>query len=435
MKIRLKMSNSHERVLKISNSLAEIIDKNRVILHFGLWKRELAVRVDSALPKDTISIQKKLLDSFSMPDHLLYELKVEGINLNIGPIIGFVPVVRKELLHERNLERYKEYMKNYSDINGLVYMFAANSVNFENQTIDGFYYDPIDDMWKEGVFPFPNAIYRKTGFSQSILDGLTTTLGDRIFNSYFFDKWELWNCLSTTPHISKYLPYTEKLQTIDQVDKMLEKYGSVYLKQRAGQKAKGIVKLHKSEEGYHFVYRLRGEKIINNNNEAEKFIKELNIKKNYVVQQAIAVKQYDERNFDFRVILQKDNTKEWKCPGIIGRFGKKGSIATNFLLDGFSLNGIESLKKAFNLNKRKAFVKEQEIIRVCKEACDLLNEKMGQYGDLGIDVMIDENLKVWILEINKLHDHKFPLYGLDDTQMYYKVISNPILFAKRLGGF
>ncbi|UTW69328.1 hypothetical protein KHA80_21040 [Anaerobacillus sp. HL2] len=44
----------------------------------------------------------------------------------------------------------------------------------------------------------------------------------------------------------------------------------------------------------------------------------------------------------------------------------------------------------------------------------------GNYGDLGVDVIVDINQKVWILEVNKLHDHKYPLYALEDEQMYLK---------------
>ncbi len=407
----------------------------RVILHFGIWKMELEVQVDQELVKDTLVLPKKIFGELTIPDELTYEIKLDGRNIFLGPVIAFVPVLGVERLNEETLVRYKDYMQGYSQINGLVYICAAKKIDFDRKSIEGYYYSPENGEWKKGIFPFPHSLYRKTGYSQSINDGLTSVLGDKVFNTYFFNKWELWDVLSTFPELRSYLPETASLSNANQIYEMIEEFGMVYLKQAAGQKAQGIIRVHKSEQGYHFVYRLKGEKILQDREEIEGFIKELNRKQDYLIQQAIPVKQHESRNFDFRVILQKDGSGEWVCPGIIGRFGKKGSIATNFLLDGFSLSGLESLKVAFKLSEREAFAKEQEIIRVCKEACSKLNVTIGHYADLGIDVMVDENMKIWILEINKLHDHKFPLYGLNDPQMYYKVVSNPFLYAKFLGGF
>ncbi|MDF2606407.1 MAG: hypothetical protein K0S34_597 [Bacillales bacterium] len=435
MKINFK--NSSVEKIYIPEGFPHFTDgiPTNIIVHFGLWKKELTVEIDPLLPLDTLCISDRSFGSFDTPSDINFEVKFQDRNFYIGPVIGFVPVASDNRLTDDNLDLFKKYMKCYPQINGLVILFAANGIDFDTKTVEGFYYSLNEDKWKKGKFPFPSVVYRKTGFGKKTFDGIVDLLGNNMFNTYFFNKWELWNYVSPYDYLRDYLPETARLTSIDILDEMINKYKSVYLKQINGYKAKGIIKAYKSELGYHFVYRLKGEKIIKEKKDVEEFINEINKEKNYLIQQSIDIKLFEERPFDFRVILQKGKLGSWDCPGIIGRFGKKGSISTNFLLDGFSRNCIDSLKLVFGFSEKEAFQKEQEIIRVCKNICDKLNETVGHYADLGIDVMIDCNQKIWILEVNKLHDHKFPLYGLNDSQMYYKVLSNPIYYAKFLSGF
>jgi hypothetical protein len=66
------------------------------------------------------------------------------------------------------------------------------------------------------------------------------------------------------------------------------------------------------------------------------------------------------------------------------------------------------LKAVFNYNEREAFAKEQEMIQACIQVCETLDRCGGNYGDLGIDVIVDIDQHLWILEANKLQDHKYP---------------------------
>jgi hypothetical protein len=409
----------------------------KILLNIGLWRKEVNIEVSEDLSADIIGVSPQLFSNFTIPENLTFEVRIKDRNLIIGPLIAFMPVSRTESLTPERLHKYKDYLIHYEDIKGLVFICGTDGMDLNTKTIKGFYYDPNeeDGLWKEGVFPYPGAFYRKTGYSKRIHEELVSVLGDSVFNTYFFNKWELWEWLSPYPQARQYLPHTTKLVSIDSLDNMLERYKEVYLKKIDSHKAKGILKVSRSEKGYHFIYRLKGEEVISDRKQAAVFLKEINSEHDYLIQQALPIKKHENRPFDFRVILQKNGQKKWGCSGIIARFGKKESIATNFLLDGYALSGYEALQKVFKLNKRDAFLIEQEIIKACRDCSELLNRVGGHYGDLGIDVIVDENLKIWILEINKLHDHKFPLYALEDKQMYYKVVSTPLFYAKALTGF
>jgi hypothetical protein len=132
--------------------------------------------------------------------------------------------------------------------------------------------------------------------------------------------------------------------------------------------------------------------------------------------------------------MQKNRNNEWGCTGIFGKFGKKGSIITNFTNSGFLLPGEESFRLAFEMNEEQTQKKIDELTQLAHLICRTFDQ-YGLYGDVGIDLMVDLDGKVWVLEVNTLDTyHRFPLH-LRDTELYKKVVKNPLEYAKFLAGF
>lgn len=406
-------------------------------MHVGCWKMDVSVKYIDNWTIDVIGLSKKLSNDFILPDSIPYKMRFEGRNIYVGPVIGLLFVTKHKTLTPKFLSAYKCYLLNYNEIKGLVFIGSSEGINIENQTIKGYFYEPnSDEPWVEGIFPYPDSLYRRVGIPDKKYESLVRHLGNKIFNTYFFNKWELWECISPYAEIKTHLPHTEKLTDTDVLIKMLEHYDNVYLKKISGEKSMGIYRVEKSNNGYEFIDRLRKHSMLANTEEVSKFLKKI-IKKNgnYIVQQAIKGKLIENRSFDMRVVLQKDENKEWSCTSMIARFGGKGSITSNIGLSGLAKRGKEALKEIFDLTEEAAITKEKDIVNICCKVCETLNKSIGHYGDLGIDVIIDESQKVWILEINKLHYHPYPLYALNDRQMYFDTASKPIRYANALAAF
>lgn len=420
----------------------ELIGQNnliykKILLHIGCWQRELSVKYMETLPADVIGLSRILSKNFMLPETLDYKVRFENRNIYLGPVIGMLFVTNHKTLTPEFLSAYKCYLLHYNEVKGLAFIGSFEGINADNQTMKGYFYQPDSDpCFVYGVFPYPDALYRRVNIYGKKFDSLTMSMGERIFNTYFFNKWEMWECLSPYNEINQHLPYTVKLTDINDLVKMLNQYDSVYLKKIFGQKSMGIYKVIKLENGYQFIDRLKRQYIFTSTQEVSEFLKEMT-KKNggYIIQQAINAKSFENRSFDMRVILQKDENKDWTLSGMIARFGGIGNISSNIGLKGIAMGGIEALKKVFNMTEEEAVGKEKEIAGVCSEACDILNKSIGHYADLGIDVVIDENQKIWILEINKLHYHLYPVYALKDRQMYYDIASKPLKYAGALAGF
>jgi hypothetical protein len=423
----------------LSNELARNnnIIYSKVLLHIGYLKKEVSVRYVDNWPADKIGLPRNLSRDFVLPDTLPYKIRFEKRNIYIGPVIGMLFAAQQKTLMPEYLKAHNCYLLSYSETGGLVFIGSSEGINAENQTIKGFYYNPDStEKWVEGVFPYPAALYRRVEIPDKKYDDLVKNIGDSIFNTYYFDKWGLWQCLSPYEEINQHLPHTEKLTTVDTLMKMLEQYHTVYLKRISSEQSKGIYRVMKIENGYQFIDKEKNEFILGTTEEVSKFLNKIKrIYGTYLIQAAIKVKNFENRSFDIRVILQKDESKQWTCTGMIARFGGEGSVASIIRLGGLAMQGKEALKQVFNMTEDEVFVKEREIINICTKACELLDKSIGNYGDLGLDVIIDENQKIWILEINKNHYHYFPVYALKDRKMYYDITSKPLKYANTLSGF
>ena len=57
----------------------------------------------------------------------------------------------------------------------------------------------------------------------------------------------------------------------------------------------------------------------------------------------------------------------------------------------------------------------------------------GNYGDLGIDVIVDQNRQIWLLEINKFHEHDIGLYVDSATGLYERIVITPLRICESTG--
>lgn len=418
-----------------------------VTVHIGSWERDAVVAVDGRWPEDAVGIARNWALPFTLPEAVRYDVRLRGNRLYIGPVIALIAFREEEEATPEALAAYANYGPNDGGVRGFVYICADRGVRIESRTIEGYYCDSAAGagkaVWKSGTFPYPSAVFRRAMLRADVYDHLRDATGNRLFNSDYadahFDKREQWRRLALDAGLREHLPHTRPLDSLKTLHDMLDRYGAVYLKPAASNKANGIVKAVKAGSGCDFLYpdRTRAENAVRirragTPREVGRIVRRLQSKRAYIVQQAIAMKRYEDRGIDFRVIVQKNARRQWQCNGWIARFGKKGSVITNFTKSGYALPGRRALQTAFLFDERQALRKEQEIMELCIRACEQFERGGGHYGDLGLDVMLDEHGKPWILEINTNHFHDFPLFALQDVSMYRTVCAAPIEYAASL---
>jgi hypothetical protein len=428
MKIKWLKGKKTGTILLPSGILFDKSVPKKVTLYFGALRKEMRIQWDRKLPANTIGLSPGLFSTFQIPTGLPYEVVIKGTEINIGPVIA---IMLPKMISPKWLSYHLRY---YSRIKGLIYVFTVKDIDTKTHTIRGYYYDPgprnRHARWTIKRLPYPSAIYRRV-FCRDIPQDLLKRVSGKVFNSRTFNKWELWEWLSQDPSLREHLPYTAKLTKIKDLDIILDTFGSVYLKRIESQQATGMFMVWKSEQGYHFVDRDRNETFISTP-EAFEFIENLRCQ-DYIIQQAVPMRS-EGRLVDFRVIMQKDRSQQWTCSGILARFGAKDSISTNFREAGQLKLGKAALEQVFQLTEQEAVDIEQKMKEICLQACSKIDQ-FGLFGDVGFDVVVDPNRKIWILEINKCHDLQMPIYVPGNYPMFRQVMTKPIEFAKSLAGF
>ncbi|WP_342432065.1 YheC/YheD family protein [Neobacillus sp. FSL H8-0543] len=418
-------SNTLSIPIALAASLG-IESKKTITLSFGKRRLPIAITCLQSINKNNILVSEDVITKLLIDTKVKYELLFSNNELIIGPVIGLL-LGKSEKRLEKYLNNYLIYTMLYEQINGVLFVFCEEQIDFTNEIITGYLYDPsLPDNWRKCEFPFPGAIFRRVELSQKTLNGLKEKMGEGFFNSQYFDKWQFWNWLSPFDELKEHLAETTNKVTLANVEKFLEKYNGVYLKLKDGSRGKGIYYIEKVESQYVIMKNYQDEITELSKDQMIKFLSKHSI---YLLQQPIRLHTFEDRKVDYRVILQKNETGHWQCTGIIARFGNTNAISSNFKANGFALEGTSALKTQFGYDELTAFKKYQEIIRICTDMACKVDEIAGSYGDLGIDVGIDEDDKIWVIEMNKRPDHDFPLI-IKDRKMYYLVKSNPVLYAK-----
>ncbi|KGA96063.1 hypothetical protein AJ85_12170 [Alkalihalobacillus alcalophilus ATCC 27647 = CGMCC 1.3604] len=414
------------------------IREKRIFVHFGAWTKELNIKKEEALEENTIELSMQNSAHLESLTKLPFEVKVEKKNLYIGPVVAFIAFKSFESIKKSKLTQYKKRFNHEKLANGLFYICALDSFEPITQTVKGYYYDSEaieeNEQWKLGIFPYPAAIFRRKKLSEQLYDHLHTYVGDTIFNTYHFNKWEFWSWLTVNEQIKQYLPYTERLtDPLTQVKRMLTEYDSVYIKPIQGSLGKKIemVKMHMG--CFQFINAKKTMTQIENEAELKRYLRKFNNQK-FIIQQGVPL-IYEERKVDFRAYMQKDEHKRWSCSGIIAKFSKKEQIVTNIQQSDKRMLGNEAMALLFHLGEKETEQLVEKVEEVCSFICEQLDRcQSGHYGDLALDFIIDQKLNIWILELNKSYGYVL-LQQEGFEEIYEKVMTTPFLYAKSIAGF
>jgi hypothetical protein len=402
----------------------------------GLKKESVEVVFDDELRDGEVMISADISESLAIPTEVNYQIAYDEGSVKIGPVIGLLMSKSHYGLKRGRLSKLLNYCRIYTEIGGLIIAFSVDNIDFEKKVVKGYYYNPIKNdhqvPWKEGIFPLPDSIFQRTSIPDGIRRRLQRETNNRMFNSNYFNKLDFWNILSQDEAFLECIPDTRSFRSIDDLDYMLEKYNAVYLKPAHGTLSRGLYRVTKNDYIYSFQGKI-GTEVTQTFSveETEDYLNSIVGRNIYIVQQAIRPLMINGRHLDFRVIMQKDHTLSWGCTGIVGFVGGQGDICTNW---GYTANFEDTLKRHFDFTQKDIFRKKQEVVKACENVCRALESTGENYGDLGFDVVIDENLKVWVLEANKRHYHSVPLW-IDDKQTFYKIKTNIIKYATALAGF
>ncbi|MBS4192701.1 YheC/YheD family protein [Bacillus sp. FJAT-49705] len=245
-------------------------------------------------------------------------------------------------------------------------------------------------------------------------------------------KWVLKNILEEHDQFRQYIPETRLFNSHDLAE-MLEMYKMVYIKPDNWSWGRGVMKVEKiiTKRGkckFRYQSKKKSFTFLSYTelfDAIERSINKKMKKRNnhtYIIQRGIHLLKYNEAIFDFRLMVQLSPKNKYESTGILGRLADPKYIVTNFHSKG-TVYPVEFLLKP-HMKKKDIKELKKKLYTLGEEIALLFNRKA-----IGLDIGIDENMDIWIIEIN-LKPDPFVFKEIDDEKMINKIMQYRFYWKK-----
>ncbi|MGZ4135522.1 MAG: YheC/YheD family protein [Tumebacillaceae bacterium] len=232
-------------------------------------------------------------------------------------------------------------------------------------------------------------------------------------------KWGCWRFFHQVPAIRPYLPQTTTLSLLS-LKNYLAKYQAVYVKPSAGWGGRGITKVWRTQTGYSFVQE-RGSAV--HCATVEEVYRRLKASARpgitYIVQRGIALAEINGRPYDIRLMMMRVHGK-WEYVGMLVKVAGPNSVITNIARGkGYVVDVDTALKRSLGLGNAQIARLKQEMVALGYATCERFND-WKRYSQIGLDLAVDKNGKLWMIEENTGPAHSL-FAKLKDKSIYNRI--------------
>ncbi|NBI28268.1 YheC/YheD family endospore coat-associated protein [Chengkuizengella marina] len=413
--IQNKTSLFHDQYLiLLSESLmkkGKIPANQPINLKFG--SKNLYVKVLPSKRTNALIINEHLARQLGLHHKSKLRIQYSSSTLTIGPFIGVLLSHRTKQSHSKPFGSNTIFCQELSDASKLqgafVCFFTPKDIHVDSNKIDGWTYY---GGWSKRILPIPNTIYNRLSTRkqenkssvQHFMKEVKSKYHTQIFNEKFLDKTEVYDALSKSKNLQKYLPESYLLKNYSMLKMMCSKYTTVFLKPSQGSLGRGIIRITRQSNGAylcHFasVNGSHSEKFSNLKKVYAKISGKLKSKK-YQIQQGISLIKVNHRPIDFRALVQKNINGEWEITSIVGRIASNNHFVSN-LARGGTLSSVKEALLKSNLPKHEVRNTIHRLNHSALKIVEGLEEQIpNHFAELGVDLSIDVHGKVWMIEVN-----------------------------------
>jgi hypothetical protein len=293
-----------------------------------------------------------------------------------------------------------------------MFFFTISDIDYTSLSIHGIYYDLKRKIFCEKIFPFPHLMMNRSGAEKNQrlqfehlcqrykeLDIPSINIFRRI------NKWKMYCDLKKNPKIKPHLPHTQKYKGLLNFTKILNATNNpLYLKACCGNKGYQVMRVSKMRTDlgwrYRYSYCSMQDEIKTNEvglKQLKQTILEFFQRNPFVIQEAIDLLTWDGKIIDIRAELQRNGKGEIEIVGICIRLGMENSpITTHF--KSYALE--DFFKKILHYSEEQFQFLSNRLKYFLLQVYQSIEANYGKTGELGIDVGLDKNHKLWLIECN-----------------------------------
>ncbi|WP_040952583.1 YheC/YheD family protein [Gorillibacterium massiliense] len=402
------------QTISLTRSLARKLELSGV--------RSCSLRVGSRSFTCSVSTLNRQGDYLSIPSSVASSILLPGSGkclvksdhnreIQIGPLIGILTTTSAKgtgTLFGSRSPLFRDMIQAGKG-NSFYFIFTPQGVNWRDETVSA-YFPSANGGWIRRTVPLPDVIYNRLPNRASEKSLYIREFKERftrrkipLLNWEFFEKWDVYRLLQNDSDAYSHVPDSSLNPSSQEIKSMLDKHRFVYLKPTGGSLGFGIYRLtHNPSKGYFARYREGKSNLLFRFPRFEGLMNMIRRKKirlsSYVVQQGIQLIEIDDCPIDFRFHMTKNGNNDWVAAGIGAKKAGKGSVTTHVRTGGQLLTPDRAMREVFG-DRSTYLLQEMEDVAI-RLAKSIELHSTRNLAELGIDLGIDQDEKIWMFEAN-----------------------------------
>ncbi|MEV2909715.1 YheC/YheD family protein [Paenibacillus larvae] len=402
-----------EKVVYISGELGkalQIAKTKRISISIGRKSAFIPVRWIKK-GGNHLYLPSSVMNTLKLPHIGSCLITASDKELRLGPLIGILTNLSSHGTSTSPFGSRTSFIKQLIQIGAkksFFIVFSPKDVNWQQETINGYMLQS-DGGWVRKTVPLPDVVYNRLTSRKAEKQVYTEDFKQHFvsrkipfFNWSFFDKSDVYKLLEND-EASQYVPESVMNPSADQLNEMLDKHKFIYLKPTAGSLGIGIYRItYSPQRGYFVRYRQDGKNVLLRFKKFENLVKMLGVNKGrlnrYVAQQGIRLIEIDNCPIDFRFHMNKNGSNHWVVSAIGAKKAGKGSVTTHVRNGGQLMTAEQVMRQVYGN-------RGDQILQYARDtAVRIANSLEKSYdhllGELGFDIGIDQNERIWMFEAN-----------------------------------
>lgn len=356
-------------------------------------------------------------------------------DLHVGPVVGILSRPIRRPFFGAQGDLFRRMIREAEGIGVMAFAFFPGAARAGR--VVG-YRPGRKGTWVRSRFPYPDVVFdrsRRSGLVSATL-GRLRAHGTRVFNGRLGTKWRQWRIVRSDPVLQPHVPPTLRLRSPADLRTMLRRYGAVYVKPIAGGQGAGIWRIERAKGGYVARYTDRRARTHGfRTGSLRRVYRSIRRRgSRYIVQPRLQLIRHEGGIADVRVLMQKDGRGVWRMTGAGVRVGGRSGIVSNLSGGGSGYSLDQVLQEAFSHDPGRIPVIKQEIEALAFQLARRFEQRLRILGELGIDLGVDTEGKVWFLEVNSKAGRSL-FHRLEAERLGRLADRRPMEYASWLAGF